>query len=80
MSNTIAAISTAPGIGGIGIIRMSGDNCFDVLDKIFKQKNKRPPLLNTLSRLQPSTGIPARWKKARSAYETSSSAIPIPPR
>ena len=39
MSNTIAAISTAPGIGGIGIIRMSGDNCFDVLDKIFKQKN-----------------------------------------
>lgn len=39
MSNTIAAISTAPGIGGIGIIRMSGENCFDVLDKIFKQKN-----------------------------------------
>ena len=32
MSNTIAAISTAPGIGGIGIIRMSGDNCFDVLE------------------------------------------------
>ena len=41
MSNTIAAISTAPGIGGIGIIRMSGDNCFDVLEKIFKQKNSQ---------------------------------------
>ena len=41
MSNTIAAISTAPGIGGIGIIRMSGENCFDVLDKIFKQKNSQ---------------------------------------
>lgn len=35
----IVAISTAPGIGGIGIIRMSGDKCFDILDKIFKAKN-----------------------------------------
>ena len=39
MNNTIDAISTAPGIGGIGIIRMSGENCFEVLEKIFKQKN-----------------------------------------
>ena len=38
--STIAAISTAPGIGGIGIIRMSGENCFDILDKIFVPKNK----------------------------------------
>ena len=37
--STIVAISTAPGIGGIGIIRMSGENCFEVLEKIFKQKN-----------------------------------------
>ena len=37
--STIVAISTAPGIGGIGIIRMSGENCFDILSKIFKQKN-----------------------------------------
>ncbi|MBR3255641.1 MAG: tRNA uridine-5-carboxymethylaminomethyl(34) synthesis GTPase MnmE [Clostridia bacterium] len=36
--NTIASISTAPGIGGIGIIRMSGENCFDVLEKIFQAK------------------------------------------
>ena len=36
--DTIAAISTAPGIGGIGIIRMSGEDCFKVLDKIFKPK------------------------------------------
>ncbi len=27
------------GIGGIGIVRMSGKNCFDVLQKIFKPKN-----------------------------------------
>lgn len=38
--STIAAISTAPGIGGIGIIRMSGEDCFDILDKIFIPKNK----------------------------------------
>ena len=38
MSNTIAAISTAPGIGGIGIIRMSGEECFKILDKIFQPK------------------------------------------
>lgn len=37
--STIAAISTAPGIGGIGIIRMSGKECFDILAKIFKPIN-----------------------------------------
>ena len=39
--STIAAISTAPGVGGIGIVRMSGDNCFEILDKFFVQKNKQ---------------------------------------
>lgn len=38
--STIAAISTAPGNAGIGIIRMSGDDCFKILQKIFKPKNK----------------------------------------
>ena len=33
--DTIAAISTATGNGGIGIIRMSGDKCFEILEKIF---------------------------------------------
>lgn len=37
--NAITAISTAPGIGGIGIVRMSGEGCFKILDKIFKAKN-----------------------------------------
>ena len=37
--STIASISTAPGIGGIGIIRMSGEKCFEILDKIFFAKN-----------------------------------------
>ena len=33
MNNTIVAISTATGAGGIGIVRMSGDNCFNILKK-----------------------------------------------
>ena len=37
--STIAAISTAPAIGGMGIVRMSGKDCFEVLEKIFKPKN-----------------------------------------
>lgn len=36
--NTIVAISTAPGIGGIGIIRMSGEDTYKILKKIFKSK------------------------------------------
>lgn len=36
--DTIAAISTATGTGGIGIIRMSGDNCFEILKKIYRTK------------------------------------------
>ena len=36
--STIASISTAPGIGGIGIIRMSGEKTFKILGKIFQAK------------------------------------------
>ena len=39
--STIASISTAPGIGGIGIIRMSGEKTFEILEKIFKPKTKQ---------------------------------------
>ena len=34
--STIVSISTAPGIGGIGIIRMSGEESFNIIEKIFK--------------------------------------------
>lgn len=33
---TIAAISTAPGASGIGIIRISGEDAIEIADKIFK--------------------------------------------
>lgn len=39
MENTIVAISTAMGNGGIGIVRMSGKKSFEILDKIFRPKN-----------------------------------------
>ena len=41
MSSTIVSISTAPGIGGIGIIRMSGNETFEILNKIFKPKKEQ---------------------------------------
>ena len=40
--STIVSISTAPGIGGIGIIRMSGEDAFKIIEKIFKPiKNQK---------------------------------------
>ncbi|MFZ5987479.1 MAG: tRNA uridine-5-carboxymethylaminomethyl(34) synthesis GTPase MnmE [Bacillota bacterium] len=36
--DTIAAISTPQGTGGIGIIRISGENAFEIAQKIFKGK------------------------------------------
>ena len=40
MENTIAAISTSTGNGGIGIIRLSGRKTFNIIEKIFRPKNK----------------------------------------
>lgn len=37
--STIAAIATAPSNGGIGIIRMSGKECFKILNQIFRPLN-----------------------------------------
>ncbi|MGE5456124.1 MAG: tRNA uridine-5-carboxymethylaminomethyl(34) synthesis GTPase MnmE [Ignavibacteriales bacterium] len=39
MEDTIAAISTALGIGAISIIRVSGNNAIDIVNKISKSKN-----------------------------------------
>jgi len=35
-SDTIAAVSTPPGIGGISVIRISGSDCIDIIEKTFK--------------------------------------------
>ncbi|MCX8014753.1 MAG: tRNA uridine-5-carboxymethylaminomethyl(34) synthesis GTPase MnmE, partial [candidate division WOR-3 bacterium] len=40
MTDTIAAIATAPGISSINVIRVSGKNAIAVIDKIFQGKAK----------------------------------------
>lgn len=40
-NKTIAAISTAQGQGGIGVIRISGDNAITVADKVFESVNNK---------------------------------------
>lgn len=40
MSNNISAISTAPGVGGVAIIRISGDNPLSIASKMFKPLGK----------------------------------------
>ncbi len=42
LDDTIAAIATAPGIGGIGIIRVSGPEACDVVNRIFHSKQSVP--------------------------------------
>lgn len=41
IDDTIAAIATAPGEGGIGIIRISGEKSLDVAQSIFKSKTDK---------------------------------------
>ncbi len=45
--NTIAAISTAPGTGGVAIIRVSGSKAIAACDTIFEPSNKSINLLRT---------------------------------
>lgn len=40
-NKTIAAISTAQGEGGIGVIRISGENAIQIADKVFKSVNNK---------------------------------------
>ena len=44
--NTIAAIATAMSSSGIGIVRISGEESFQIIDKIFKGKGKRDKRLS----------------------------------
>jgi len=36
MTSTICAISTAPGVGGIAVVRVSGEQAFDICDRVFR--------------------------------------------
>ena len=39
---TIAAISTGHTLSAVGILRVSGDDCFSVCDRVFRPLNGRP--------------------------------------
>lgn len=43
-TDTIAAIATAMTASGIGIVRISGDEAFDVIDRIYRSKNGKKVL------------------------------------
>jgi tRNA modification GTPase len=41
-ADTIAAIATPPGEGGIGIVRLSGKRSIEIAERLFKAKSGRP--------------------------------------
>ena len=43
-TDTIAAIATAMSSSGIGIIRISGEDAFSVIDRIYRSKNGKKKL------------------------------------
>ncbi|MEG2769179.1 MAG: tRNA uridine-5-carboxymethylaminomethyl(34) synthesis GTPase MnmE, partial [Oscillospiraceae bacterium] len=40
MEKTIAAIATANGVGGIAVVRISGEGALEVCEKVFLPKDK----------------------------------------
>ena len=42
ISDTICAIATPIGNGGVSIVRISGDEAFHIIDKMFSSKNLVP--------------------------------------
>jgi len=47
LEDTIIAISTPPGFGGLGIVRISGGKALAVSQRIFAPKGKRKKPLTT---------------------------------
>lgn len=46
MEHTIAAVATPPGVGGIAVIRISGETAYEVAAKVFCPVNKEKKLEN----------------------------------
>ncbi|MBE6138626.1 MAG: tRNA uridine-5-carboxymethylaminomethyl(34) synthesis GTPase MnmE [Firmicutes bacterium] len=49
MEDTIAAISTALGVGAISIIRVSGNDAIEIVNKIFKNNNLKEKASHTIT-------------------------------
>lgn len=47
-NDTIAAIATPPGIGAIGVLRVSGEHAFEIVQKLFPSKKLKEQPPNTL--------------------------------
>ena len=45
-NSTIAAIATAPGAGGIAIVRLSGPESYPVAAKVFRPANAKKSVLD----------------------------------
>ena len=43
MSDTIAGVATAPGEGGIAIVRISGENAIQLFTAVFHASGRKPP-------------------------------------
>ena len=41
-TDTIAAIATGMSNSGIGIVRISGDQAFEIIDRIYRNKQGKP--------------------------------------
>ncbi len=41
-NDTITAIATAPGVGAVGIVRLSGPACYEIADRMFRPKAGGP--------------------------------------
>ena len=39
LEDTIVALATAPGVGAIGVIRLTGPHALSIASKVFKGKN-----------------------------------------
>lgn len=69
MSKTIAAVATGSSPGGIGVIRISGDNAIEIADKVFKAMDGTP-----LSELK---GYTAKYGRVLSGGESFDNGVAL---
>ena len=72
--DTIAAISTAQGVGGIGVIRISGPNALNVADKIFVPYSAKNGGVKSLSDMK---GYTAKYGKIMDSGEFIDDAVAL---
>ena len=56
-SDTIAAVATAMSPSGIGIIRLSGDESLEIIDKIYRSKLNNKKISECKSHIETARGV-----------------------